>query len=79
MVLSEEFRILEICLVSPMNRNSVLEELRVRNLLKRILKVSNAGVEVKRVKRERVECHLHSGNGLWKDKSTERSGVHYEE
>jgi len=49
-VLSEELRILSSCFLSPMSKNSVLEELRVReigshpgrDLLKGILKVGNA-------------------------------------
>ena len=50
MVLSEELCILSSCFLSPMSKNSVLEELRARrlaviqegDLLKGILKVGNA-------------------------------------
>ena len=53
-----------------------------RDLLKRFLKDSNAGVEVRRVKTEKelsVICIEMVVEGKGRDKNTERSDVHYEE
>jgi len=73
MVLSEELCILANCLLSPMSRNSVLEELRVERLA--VIQedicicciehfeggqcLSQSQVD----ERRRVECHLHKGGG----------------
>jgi len=50
----------------PIRRNSVLEELRVKRLavLKRMLKLSDAGVENRWTEREEKLCRQHRGGGL---------------